>query len=137
MLGIGNVVLITNVCPCVCVRALISQRSRMSTRAYRFFSVDNCNVRSGSRAVHAVPTPPGENSRLGYAVYCFHQASKCIAAIVRHAGATMDQMIVTQLMSRQAYPKPASGPTGHGVAAHASNGAAASAGGTGTDPRDT
>ncbi len=35
-----------------------------------------------------------------HAVRFLHQISKCIAASVRHADATMDQMIVTQLMFR-------------------------------------
>jgi hypothetical protein len=39
-----------------------------------------------------------ENRRWAEAARCFHQTTKCIAAIVRHADAIMDQTIVTQLI---------------------------------------
>ncbi len=49
----------------------------------------------------AVATAVREKSRLAHAVRCLHQTSRCIAASVRHAVATMDQMTVTQLMRQQ------------------------------------
>ena len=48
----------------------------------------------------AVAAAVRAKSRLVHAVRFLHQISKCIAASVRHADATMDQMIVIQLMFR-------------------------------------
>ena len=39
-----------------------------------------------------------ENAKLADAVPCLHQTSKCITVRMRHADATVDQMMATQLM---------------------------------------
>jgi hypothetical protein len=46
----------------------------------------------------AVPTAVREKSRLAHSVRFLHHTSRFTAASVRHADATMDQMMVTQLM---------------------------------------
>jgi len=55
-------------------------------------------IQTSHPAKTAVDAAVREKSRLAHAVRCLHQTSKCIAASVRHAEATMDQMMVTQLM---------------------------------------
>jgi len=49
----------------------------------------------------AVANADREKSRLAHAARFMDQISKCIAASVRHADATMDQMIVTHGICRQ------------------------------------
>jgi hypothetical protein len=44
--------------------------------------------------------PSRKRADLAHAVRIKHQTSKCITASVRHADATMDQMMVTQLIYR-------------------------------------
>jgi hypothetical protein len=53
---------------------------------------------NSQNAKPAVATAVRAKSRSAQAVRFLHQTGKCIAAIVRHADATMDQMRVTQLM---------------------------------------
>ena len=55
-------------------------------------------IHNSQPAMAAVATAVRAKSRLAHAVRFLHQTSKYIAASVRHADATMDQMMVTQLM---------------------------------------
>ena len=55
-------------------------------------------INNSPNAKATVPTAVGEKSRLVHAARFLHQISKCTAASVRHADATMDQMMVTQFM---------------------------------------
>ena len=62
--------------------------------------INIASIHNSHPATAAVATAVREKSRLAHAVRFLHQISKCIAASVRHADATMDQMTVTQLMFR-------------------------------------
>ena len=81
---------------------MITQAGTWSQRS----AVPNCPgvsariIHNSQHAMAAVATAVREKSRLAHAVRFLHQTSKFTAASVRHADATMDQMMVTQLMCR-------------------------------------
>jgi hypothetical protein len=73
-----------------------SQRSAVANCA----GVSARIIQNSQPAVPAVANIDREKSRLFHDARFLHQIRKCIAASVKHADATMDQMMVTQLMFR-------------------------------------